>query len=297
MLWGTTAYTVYACDACGCSIGGNYFGILPQFHRNFVGLRWAEQSFRSAHSAGAAEAGRYATQERFRTADVLARFYPTRRLQVLTLLPFHDFRREETGQVLRARGLGDALLMGNYIVLNTGDSLGRLWHHSLTLGGGLKLPTGPYHLKDGRGTALLPNLQPGSGSTDFLVAASYTLRRSAWGVNVDVLGRYNTSNSQGYRFGPRLSGSAKFFYWTRWGSRLTLLPHAGVFTDASCANRLAGTEVAATGGILTLATGGLDVYAGHFSAGVTLQHPIHQHLGQGQINASGRWMATLNYLF
>ncbi|HMX38786.1 MAG TPA: hypothetical protein PK971_14895 [Saprospiraceae bacterium] len=286
-----------ACDACGCSIGGNYFGILPQFHRHFVGIRWAEQSFQSAHSVGAAEAGRYATQERFRTVDLLARFYPSRRVQVLAVLPFHHFQRQEGSTLTHARGLGDAVLLGNYIVLNTGDSLGRHWQHSLTLGGGLKLPTGPHQLRDGQGTALLANMQPGSGSTDVLLSAAYTLRRGAWGFNADALGRLNTANAQGYRFGHRLSASAKFFYWTRWGKRLTLLPNAGVFADAAQRNRSGGEQVEATGGYLVLGTGGLDVYAGRFSVGFTYQQPLHQQLGQGQIRASQRWMTTLNYLF
>ncbi len=72
-----------ACDVCGCSIGGNYFGILPQFHRHFVGIRHSEQSFRSAHSLNAARSGNFDSDEDFRTVDVLGRFYPIRRLQML----------------------------------------------------------------------------------------------------------------------------------------------------------------------------------------------------------------------
>ncbi|MDX1912152.1 MAG: hypothetical protein SFV22_11725 [Saprospiraceae bacterium] len=63
-----------ACDVCGCSIGGNYFGILPQFHRNFAGFRWAQQSFRSAHLPADARHGRFDSEEHFQTADLLAPF-------------------------------------------------------------------------------------------------------------------------------------------------------------------------------------------------------------------------------
>ncbi|UII25703.1 hypothetical protein LVD15_20705 [Fulvivirga maritima] len=34
-----------ACDVCGCSLGSNYMGILPQFNKNFVGLRWSQAKF------------------------------------------------------------------------------------------------------------------------------------------------------------------------------------------------------------------------------------------------------------
>ena len=36
-----------ACDVCGCSLGGNYFGILPMFNKNFVGIRWSQAEFHS----------------------------------------------------------------------------------------------------------------------------------------------------------------------------------------------------------------------------------------------------------
>lgn len=286
-----------ACDVCGCSIGGNYFGILPQFQRHFVGLRWSEQSFRSAHSQSAAQSGHFDSDEHFRTVDVLGRFYPTRRLQVLTLVPYHDFRRTESGVLTQVQGLGDVSVLGNYILLNTGDSLRRRWQHTLTLGGGVKIPTGQHQLRSDDGAVLLPNLQPGSGSTDFMLSATYTLRRGAWGMNADLLARLNTANKQAYRFGHRLSGSAKIFYWKNLRRALTLLPNAGVFADAAQPNRDGRYDADATGGFITLATAGLDVYAGRFSTGFTFQQPVYQHLGEGKTQASARWMATLNYIF
>ena len=285
-----------ACDVCGCSIGGNYFGILPQFHRHFVGFRWSEQSFQSAHSRSAAQSGRFDSDEQFRTVDVLGRFYPVRRLQVLVLAPYHDFRRTERGVLTHSQGLGDASLLGNYILLNTGDSLQRRWQHTLAAGGGVKLPTGQHRLTNAEGEVLLANLQPGSGSTDFMFSATYTLRRGAWGLSADALGRLNTANKQDYRFGHRASGSAKIFYWKNI-RRITLLPNAGVFADASLPNRDGRSEAEGTGGFIALATTGLDVYTGRFSTGFTFQQPVRQNLGGGKIHAHARWMATLNYIF
>lgn len=285
-----------ACDVCGCSIGGNYFGILPQFHRHFVGLRYSEQSFRSAHSQRAADLGQFNSEEHFRTVDVLGRFYPIRRLQVLVLLPYHDFQRRESGVLTQSKGLGDASVMGNFLLFDTGDSLQRRWQHSLTLGGGLKLPTGQYSQRDKEGQILHENLQPGSGTVDFMLSAAYTLRRGAWGFTADVLGRINTTNRNQYHFGNRISSSAKFFYWKKF-RRLSLLPNAGVFSDLADLSRDGKSYVEGTGGNIALATLGMDVYTGHFSFGATLQQPFVQEMGGGRIQAKTRWMATLNYLF
>lgn len=286
-----------ACDVCGCSIGGNYFGILPQFHRHFVGLRWSEQSFQSAHSRSAAQAGRFDSEESFRTVDLLGRFYPFRRVQMLVLVPYHTFRRLEDQQTINTQGLGDLSFLASYILLDTGDSLRRQWRHTLTVGGGIKLPTGRHSLTTTEGELLHPNLQPGTGSTDFMVTAAYTLRRGKWGFSADALGRLNTINkSRDYQMGNRLSGSVKAFYWKN-VRRFTFLPNAGVFADAAQANTGDSNFTEGTGGAITLATVGLDVYMGNCSAGLTFQQPVWQYLGGGSIHSRSRWMATVNYIF
>ncbi len=216
-----------ACDVCGCSIGGNYFGILPQFHKHFVGLRWSDQSFRSAHSLGAAREGLYDSEERFHTVDLIGRFYPLRRLQVLVLAPYHQFHRVDNGVATRNSGLGDISFMGSYILLDSGDSLNRRWKHTLTLGGGVKLPTGKSGQKDNEGQLLLENMQTGSGSTDFMLSAAYTLRHGNWGMATDLLGRLNTANQSGYVYGNRVSGSAKVFYLKNL-RKMVLLPNGTI---------------------------------------------------------------------
>jgi hypothetical protein len=285
-----------ACDVCGCSIGGNYFGILPEFHRHFVGFRYSEQSYRSAHSLNAAQGGTFNSEEQFRTVDMLGRFYPMRRLQVLVLMPYHNYSRNEDNRITHSQGLGDASVLGSFILLDTGDSLGKTWQHTLTLGTGIKLPTGRKEVKDNEGKLLHENLQPGSGSTDFMLSAAYTIRRGAGGFTADVLGRLNMSNRQGYHFGNRVSGSVKAFYWKKF-SKFSLLPNAGIFTDLADASYNGVSYVDGTGGSIVLATLGLDVYAGHFSFGCTVQQPVSQDLGEGKIQAHTRWMTTLNYIF
>lgn len=285
-----------ACDVCGCSIGGNYFGILPQFHRHFVGFRYLNQSFQSAHNWRAAEQGNFNSDEHFQTADILARFYPLRRLQMLVLLPYHDFQRTESGVKIHTQGLGDASLMANFLLIDTGDSLRRSWKHTLSIGGGLKLPTGRHNLKDNEGEVLLENLQPGTGSTDFMLSAAYTLRKGYWGITGDVLGRFNTANRNDYRYGHRVSGSAKVFYWKKAG-KISFLPNLGVFADYAGSSTDAGKTVSNTGGGIMLGTLGLDVYAGHVSFGFTFQPPLIQALGGSTIHANNRWMATANYIF
>lgn len=285
--------TAVACDVCGCSVGGNYFGILPGFHQHFIGLRWSSERSYTALSADALRAGRFHSEEQFRAVEVLARFYPAHRWQTLLMAPWRFYSQAENSVISKAQGLGDVSLLGSYVLLDTGDSLRGQWRQTLNLGGGLKLPTGRSRLAAADGGALHPNLQPGSGSTDFLFLAAYTLRRGPWGASADVLGRINTRNHQQYQFGNRLSGSVKCFYWTQL-RRLTLLPNAGIFADAAGANRDTGKRIDGSEGVSGFATFGLDVYAGHLSAGLNYQPPCWQ--SRRTVQAGARWMFTFNYI-
>lgn len=285
-----------ACDVCGCSIGGNYFGILPQFHRNFAGFRWAQQSFRSAHLPTDARHGRFDSEEHFQTADLLARFYPLNRLQILAIAPWHRFQRLEAGRETRSQGIGDVSVVGNVILLNTGDSLSRRWRHTLTVGGGVELPTGAHALKNAEGELFHANMQPGSGTTDFIFLASYTLRREVWGCTADFMGRLNTKNRNDYQFGNRLNGAFKVFYWKTFQSA-TFLPNIGVFSDYSAQNWNGSHYESGTGGAMALATFGLDVFIRRVSLGLNFLTPFYQDLGEGSIRANTRWTATANFIF
>jgi hypothetical protein len=63
-----------ACDICGCGSGSYYIGLMPQFHKNFVGIRYRYSIFDS--HLGHSHHGIFATQETFRTTEIWGRFYP-----------------------------------------------------------------------------------------------------------------------------------------------------------------------------------------------------------------------------
>ena len=68
-------------------------------------------------------------------------------------------------------GLGDAMVLVKYRFYRRDSSRGTT-QASVTFGP--KIPTGRTHLTDGDGSLLPASLQPGSGSTDFFLAANWT---------------------------------------------------------------------------------------------------------------------------
>jgi hypothetical protein len=282
----------HACDVCGCSAGGSYFGILPMYQRHFVGMRYQTRSFETSHIRNDPDP----SKEHFQTMDIWGRFYPSRRWQIFGFLPYNIFEKYELGNVLKNKGLGDISLIANYAILNTGDSVFHRFRHTLLVGGGLKLPTGKHDFKNADGTALNPNLQMGTGSFDYIASVNYTLRYQKQGLFTDANARINTPNTEGYRFGNRLSTTVKYFYWQQL-SEGVLMPSVGINNEFIGKDSDNNKTVGDNSGTSTFSSWGLDVYYKNLAISTLYQIPIKQNLGDGFVKAQNRWSINVSYLF
>jgi hypothetical protein len=283
-----------ACDICGCSAGGSYFGILPRFGKHFVGVRYQYSAFSSTHPPTGSESPS-SSQEWFQTGELWGRYVIHPRLQLFAFLPYHHFERHADQKMTTVDGLGDASLVANWMVFNTGDSLYHNWKQAFQIGGGVKLPTG-QHLIVREGLLLNPNLQPGTGTYDFPLNAIYTLRHKKWGMNTELQYRMNGVNKNGYQFGNRASTALQLFYWHNL-KKCALLPQAGItgeFAQADQKNKIAQDN---TGGQAVYATAGVNIYFRRIAVGMNVNQPVYQHLGNGNVHAFTAAAATLSFLF
>jgi hypothetical protein len=279
-----------ACDRCACGATNYYVGILPQYHRSFVGFRYRHSLFETTghHDADAV------STETFQSAELWGRFYPTRRIQVLAFVPY-QFNRQSGGGVseIAANGLGDAAFLGSYRLL---DATKNGVKHQLWAGGGLKMPTGTYN--PGSSGLNNPNFQKGTGSWDVLFNAQYTLRLAKWGVFTDLNYRINTTNSYEYKYGNRMGAVASVFYIRDLATDFAVMPNAGMYYENSSADKKYGYIQDETGGYLTAAQLGLDVYfLKNFAVQSWVLLPVDQHLQAGYTQAKPRWMVGLSCMF
>lgn len=281
----------YACDACACSFGGNYVGVLPQFSRSFVGVR---QYYRSFNTTGMDNGEKVSANDIFNRTELWARFVPHKRIQLFGFLPWVNNIQNVEGETEKRNvtGLGDALLSANYTVINTGDSSNML-KQLLLIGVGVKLPTGKF--KTTQNNELLhANLQAGSGSVDYQTSLIYVLRYNSFGISTDITYRFNGGNSNQYRFGERFSTNANAFYRYRTGSTvlMPLLGYSYEFAYADLQNNYIDTN---TGGLTTLANIGFDVYFDKFIINTLVQLPVSNTNTASKPNP--RLMTGVSYLF
>ncbi len=284
-----TSNVSQACDRCGCSLSGHYLSALPQYQRHVVGARWFYRSFESEHE------GEGLASDHFHSAEIWGRFYPLKRLQLLGVLPVNFFTKKTTSEAITRQGLGDAVLLANYNVLQNVWGADAKWRQAVYLGGGIKLPTGKFDPELVRQN-INPNLQPGTGTLDWLASASYTLRYGNWGLNANALFRLSGENSEQFQFGNRLNAGGRLFYWTQTGQS-SWLPSVGIAHEWAAEDFDHGASVLETGGYATFATAGLDWYFNNLAFSAQWDIPVAQYLGNGYINAGQRVQLGLSYLF
>ena len=302
-LLGLAVSPMQACDICGCGVGGYYSGMLPQYHKHFIGLRWRFSQFKSYpdHHVNPVNSVVAPSKEYFHSFELMARFYPHRRVQLLAFVPLnYNYQHTPLSPPIEQAlvGLGDVSLMALYNIYNTSFIAEKDIKHNVLLGGGIKLPTGAFQRTDESGNQLTPNFQLGTGSVDFLVTGIYTFRYKRWGVNTNINYKINLPNAETYRFGNQLKAALTAFMLhkfekTKWG----ILPQLGLAVEQAGYNFKNGYQRINTGGQQLLATVGVEAYCGDVQFSATYQQPIWQHLSDGYVEAGPQFMVGINYLF
>lgn len=288
-----TSLTSQACEFCGCGVGNFYLGILPQFHKQFVGVRYQAQWYNSHVGLHPS----LATSEYFQTTEIWSRFYPTSKLQIITLIPYHFNQQITTSGSVYLEGLGDVPILVNYNVYNT-IKIDPLipFKHSVWLGGGVKLPTGKFNFIESSSAGANQNFQLGTGSVDFMLSGIYTLRYEKWGINADATYKINTYNTNNYKFGNKLTGSLSFMF-VQQIRKIGVMPNLGFYTEQSAENLSGDVAISDSGGSANFATGGIEAYWKKLSIGFSYRTPFSQNLANGRIVARDRLMAHVTFLF
>ncbi|NML21965.1 transporter [Pseudoflavitalea sp. G-6-1-2] len=288
---------VFACDICGCGVGSYYIGILPEFNKKIIGIRYRYNSLKTHIGAGG-QTSYLTTRETFHTAEVWGGWNISRKFRVMGYIPvnFNEKKSQET--TASKTGLGDMGVQGFYKLFDQRKTIGsNLMVHALWLGAGLKLPTGKYESPAKDQSAPDANLfQLGTGSTDFTVNAMYDLRIQDAGINAAASYKINTANSDDYRYGNRLSASMQAYYKFRILNAFTLSPNAGVLYETAEHDKDAGFSTDVSGGNLLLGTAGLEAAFAKFAIGAGFQHPLSQDLAGGFVKANSRAMVHISFL-
>ena len=283
-----------ACDICGCANSGSYFGIMPQSHKSLIGVRYNYLHFHT-HP----ESKILATRETFQIAELYARFFPFKRVQVMGFVPYRFDEQVTSGVTKKNSGLGDVTVLANYNLFNSlmdgkggGDAI-----QSVMIGGGIKAPTGRFRFDENDPLQVAnANFQLGTGSIDFILNAFYSLQWKKWGLNANVSRKFNTANSENYRFGDQVYGSLDLFHTFSVG-KISLMPNAGIYAEYADHGKQNGAILDITGGTIVNGSAGISLFTEKWTLGVVGQKPVYQKSASGHVFLKERAMVQLAFLF
>ena len=206
-------------------------------------------------------------------------------------------QRFQAQNTIKAQGLGDLIVLGQYRLLGGGASL-----QALYVGAGVKLPTGKTNLTNDSGLLLNPDLQPGTGAWDGIFSLLYT-KSGLWSPksNLQVSATYRItstaerfSNTQSYRFGPELLLQAGASHKLALGKQ-QLVPLVLLRYRRTAHDLLNENQAFNTGGQWLNAGGGLQW---QWTEGISLQSnmlfPLYRKLQGTQLTSSWRLTFALN---
>ena len=202
-----------------------------------------------------------------------------------------------SGERKTLSGIGDVSALAHYNVVNTFfDSTAHTLDHIWLLGGGLKLPTGKYDYAITEDEVANPNFQLGTGSVDYIINSIYTVRKNNIGLNLDLSYKINGTNKNNYKFANKSRAIVNGFMQLTAGD-FTFLPNLGVLGEYNTNDKQNGIYNQFSGGYLTTAMLGSEVYYKKITAGLSLQKPMNQNLSGGELKLKNSFMGHLTLLF
>ncbi|RAJ87954.1 hypothetical protein CLV59_101719 [Chitinophaga dinghuensis] len=290
---------IRACDICGCGVGSYYLGILPDFSKRFVGLRYQYKTLQS-HLGPHGTTSYLTTAETYQTAELWGGWNLGKRFRILGFVPMNFNSKSNQGIVQRQSGLGDIAVIGFYNLLDKQQTVGngKLLVQSLWVGAGIKGPTGRYEQAAKQAGGESPNnYQLGTGSMDFTMNVMYDVRLMDAGINANLSYKMNTTNHYDYRYGNKFTANILAYYKFRVREKLTLAPDAGVLYEAAAKDLDAGMQMDISGGHTLMGTVGAEVTMGKISIGGNFQPVINQSLAEMRVKAGNRMMIHTTVLF
>lgn len=263
----------WACDVCGCSLSGLYFGYVSMQNRHFIGLKYSSASFKAFIDNDDYYYEDEYSHDIYQRFDLTGRFRFSRKFEVRYVLPFISNHMEGSHQNVRSSGIGDPMVVGYYSVFNTSENMEGIIH-SLSLGAGLKLPVGEFKKTD-EGEIINRNFQLGSGSLDYILSTNYMVRFGKYGANLESSYKLNSVNSLDYRFGNQANLAVNVYRYLE-TSTVSVLPFAGAFYENGNYHYNQGIREANTGGKSLLATLGAQVFFKGITLNAQYQIPVQQ---------------------
>ena len=285
-----------ACDICGGGLGANYSGLLPNFNKKFIGIRYHFNQMNTQLNING-EITALSNYEKYNTLELWSAWNIGQKWRLMTILPYSFIDKHNIGTNLTnaKNGLGDISINGYYNLLN--QSKEDLINQSIWVGLGTKLPTGKYNNTEFNSNNSANIYQLGTGSFDFLGSINYDIRYKSIGINAGIIYKINTENKDDYRYGNKLTANANIYYHTQLPYQINIRPHIGLQYENQAKDQTIQYKLEETGGENTNLILGIETNFKMMAIGTNYQIPIKQNINNHRTEINKKLSAHITYTF
>lgn len=291
----TMHLTTNACDICGCGVGNNYIGILPEYQSSIIGLRYRYNSMHT-HLDPNGATSYLNTTEQFNVAELYGgiQFRPNWRM--MFALPYNIVHKMNAAGTSTKNGLGDPMALLQYQILNQKSTINdKINIVTLWFSVGVKAPLGEYSSDAELAMNNTNTFQLGTGSWDFVTQMMYDWRLQDWGANITAQYKINTTNKASYYYGNKLQSSLQLYRKFAIGKDKNVAPNIGYNIEYSDQDIKQNIAVLSTGGWVQKANCGIEVKLHKVFMGLNYQYVWYQNIGIGSVKVNNGFMVHLGY--
>lgn len=282
----------WACESCGCSLSrpdqqNTDKAIFVEYM--FEQQNWRQRDVRYAFGLGQEGHDTHdKTSEDFHHylvgGHIGKNFLLTAEFPYIIRRALNVDDEDRLGNHLRSEGWGDLQMIGEYdFIKDSGQSLGAL--------SGVKFPTGSTHEKDIDGNRFEPEMQPGSGSYDYLWGGLYHGFVRQWEFSANAVYTLKTTGAVDFRFGNTFSTIANASYTINpRDKRVKIKPGAQMNYIHEAHQVSGGVKVEDSGGETILFGPILNLEMGkHATLFASYQYPVAENPGGVHQKLNNTW--------
>ncbi|MFN5705053.1 MAG: hypothetical protein ACK45U_04295 [bacterium] len=280
----------------GCDMCTLYLGMHPNQTKNSIGLRYrlSEYNLASAHNHGGNNHTNNIKEIRiFQTTELWAQYMPMTRWQIIAVMPYSMNSVEQNNLVIDSyNNIGDLQIINRYLVYRSDDD--DKYQKQISVGLGIKAPTGVYNEKSRAGT-IDPHVQNGSGSWDMLLNTAFLIKNDRYGFNQELNLKINTKNKNEYQFANRYSSASTIFLLFK-HKRISIQPSLSGMIEFADYDHSNSMSVYFSNGLSVYAQAGIDIYYKKFIINVNSSMPAYEKLNDSGAENVYRIGLGVNYV-
>lgn len=282
ILWSTISLLIlialssktYACDVCGCAVGGMSMGLGMETTNNYIGLRYSHVQFNAEINYNSSYLEDVHSTDGYNRMELTGKYHFFPKLYVMVNVPFVYNTMQGNTENISHLSLADAAVSLAYRIIAPPMDTNKMRGHLLDLGLGITLPTGAYQL-DHEGELVNRNFQAGRGSMSYALQAKYMYMFKKWRLTTDAIYGIATSNKENYRFGNQFNVFASVGRMFAW-KKLSIYPSIGGYYEHGNQHTENGKIVFNTGGNAVLADLGVAVKGSKMTYWIKYLPVVHQ---------------------